>query len=173
MQNQVHSNYWHMLAGRQIADLFDTNFEDVTCKPSYDIGMQLKSLEVATLQLIENRTESTIYRIFETGVVYQVCQPEGAHFEFEDYESYQLEESFDRLIKIYIQDDPDHRIVEQDGKIYIDRLKSPAFKGCYSPENPLNSIEILEWVDQMPETVSELSYILRRAGRFLSKYLEK
>lgn len=167
---QIFSNKWHLLTGRQIVGLTDKHFKDVTIQPNITIVYQLRSLEVATLELLENRSSSTVYRIRQTGVVYQVFQPNGVLFEYDDYESYQLEDEVDELLDRYIKKEIVHKIEEKDGEIYIHRLKPPPFRGRYTP-NELSHISDIEWYEN-PNPL-EVPKLLRKAGAFLASYLKK
>ena len=168
MKSQIYSHLWHMLTGQEIIDLFNSNFKNVTRQPNTTIAQRLKALEVATLELLENRTESTVYRIWQTGEVFQVCQPDGSYYEYNDYESYLKEEPVDALITSYTTKDPVHIISEEDGKIFIERKKPPRFKGLYTKKN----IEIIDWIDPKPQSISKLTSILRKADSFISNYLK-
>ena len=131
---------------------------------------QLRYLEVATLELLENRSSSTVYRIRQTGVVYQVFQPDGEMFEYEDYESYQLRDEVDELLERYIAKEIIHKIEEKDGEIYIHRLKPPTFRGRYTPDE-LSHISDVEWYEN-PDPL-EVPKLLRKAGAFLASYLNE
>jgi hypothetical protein len=170
MKKFIHSQNWHYLTGEQIVQLFDEHFPDVTIQPNYDMVMQLKALEAATLECLENRTSSTVYRIKQTGVVYHLCQPNGDLFEYDDYEGYQQDKPVDELIEKYADDEPVHVAYEKDGKLYIERKKHPRLKGVYTPENPMSHISDIEWIDQPRPT--EIANVLRKAGAFLQSYFK-
>ena len=63
MNPTIFKDNWHLLTGEQIVSLFDEHFSDVTIQPNFPIVQRLKMLEVATLELMENRSSSTVYRI--------------------------------------------------------------------------------------------------------------
>ena len=128
-------------------------------------------LEVATIECLENRTFSTVYRIRQTGEVYQITQPNGELFEYDDYESYQLEDPVDNLIESFMAKEPVHIITQIEGDIYIERLKPPRFRAKYVPGDPLNNLQEIEWIDKEPD-FNIYANIMRKAGGFVSSYLK-
>ncbi|GAA0561421.1 hypothetical protein [Chitinophaga japonensis] len=172
MKHIAHSAHWHYLTGEQIVAAFDEAFPNVTIQPNLDIVMQLKDMEVGTLELLENRTGSSVYRIRETGVVYQLFQPNGDLFEYDDYDSYLEEDPVDELIEAYASREPAH-VLERKGKdIWVERKKPPRFRARYTPDNPLNHLSDLEWLDGEPDFMQQ-ARLLRKAAAFLVKKLKK
>ena len=169
MKKFIHHQNWHYLTGQQIVDLFNETFSDVEIQPNMGIVQQLKDMEVATLECLEDRTASTIYRIRQTGVVYQLCQPNGDLFEFDDYESYQQDDTIDELVTKFQEDSPVHVAYEKDGKLFIERKHPPRFKAVYTGDNN-NALDIVQWIDPQPKGMMELPSLLRKAGAFLHSY---
>lgn len=169
MKKFIHHQNWHYLTGQQIVDLFNETFSDVQIQPNMAIVLQLKAMEAATLECLEDRTASTIYRIRQTGVVYQLCQPNGDLFEYDDYESYQQDEPVDELVTKFEEDSPVHIVYEKNGKTYIERKQPPRFKAIYTGKE-MHEIEIVEWIDKEPVGMMELPRLLRKAGAFLHSY---
>ena len=172
MKNHIFSDRWHLLTGEQIVKLFDENFPNITIQPNINIVMQLKGLEVATLELLENRTASTVYRIRQTGVVYQLCQPKGDLFEFDDYEDYLNAHPVDKIIDKYILKELVHSVENIGGQIFIIRHKPPRFRGRYTPENKLSVVSEIQWYDGEPNYLV-IANILRKACAFLNRYLKE
>lgn len=151
--------------------LFDEQFGDVEIQPNIDIVEQLRAMESATLECLENRSFSTVYRIKQTGVVYQLCQPDGTLFEFDDYEDYQQAEPVDELVTLFATKEPVHIAYNDGNKLIIERKQPPRFKG-YATGNNMNAIEIMEWVDPMPKNVMDIAKLMRKAGAFLNNYFK-
>ena len=90
MKKEIYHDSWHKLPNEEIVALFDNNFgsmerdapdgTNVTIQPNLQIVLDLQDLRKATLELLENREASTIYRIKQTGVVYQLCQQMVIYF---------------------------------------------------------------------------------------------
>lgn len=171
MSKQIHSDHWHMLTSQQIVELFNNNFSGVTIAPSEDIVMRCKIMEIATLECLENRTLSTIYRIRQTGEVYQLTRPRGEILEYDNYESYLAYNPIDEPLEIFTSKDPVHVLENINDVLYIKRLKFPRFVAKYS-ENSLNDLSEISWLDQEPDTL-EIAKLLRLARAFLTNYLTK
>lgn len=163
---------WHLLTGVQIIDLFDEHFDNATIQPNKQIVTRLKMLEVATLEILENRTASSIYRIKQTGEVYQIIDTDGTTFEFNDYEDYQQASPVDELIEAFVAKEPVHVIKEEDGQLFIYRLKPPRFKARYVANDPLSNLQDIEFSDEVTN-VSEMASLMRKAGAFIANYLKK
>ena len=75
MKGVIFRNDWHQLGLKQIDDLFNELFSDVAIQPGIEIVNRLKMLEVGTLEILEDRSSSTVYRIRQTDEVFQIFQP--------------------------------------------------------------------------------------------------
>lgn len=170
MTKFIHHHNWNYLTGQQIVDLFDETFGDVEIQPNMAIVQQLKAMETATLECLENRTGSTVYRIRQKGVVFQLCQPNGDLFEFDDLEDYQQADPVDELVTAYESESPVHVAYEENGRLIIERKHPPRFKAVYLPNNKMQSIEIIKWIDPEPQGMMELPRLMRKAGAFLHSY---
>lgn len=171
MKKFIHHQNWNYLTGEKIVALFDEQFGDVDIQPNIDIVEQLRAMESATLECLEDRTCSTVYRIKQTGVVYQLCQPCGKLFEFDDYESYLDEEPIDELVRLFVTKEPVHIAYKEGGKLIIERKQPPRFKG-YATGNNMNGIEVTEWIDPLPTNVMAIAKLMRKAGAFLNSYFK-
>ncbi|HPV55479.1 MAG TPA: hypothetical protein PKW61_00005, partial [Tenuifilaceae bacterium] len=105
MNPTIFKDNWHLLTGEQIMSLFKEQFTEVTIEPNFAIVQRLKMLEVATLELMENRSSSTVYRIKQYDEVYQIFQSNGEYFVY-DTEDYYNAETVDKLLKSYIKKEP-------------------------------------------------------------------
>jgi hypothetical protein len=169
----VHSASWHYLTGTQIVAAFNDAFPGVAIAPCMQIVQQLKDMEVGTLELLEDRTGSAVYRIRETGAVYQVCQPDGTLFEYDDYDSYLEEDPVDELISAYATREPVHVLQRVGDDIWVIRNKPPRFRAKYTPEDRLNNLGVIEWIDKAPDNPMKLISLLRKAAAFLGKKIKK
>jgi hypothetical protein len=166
MKKQIFRNDWHMLTGEQIVNLFDQNFYDVTIQPNQKIVYKLRSLEVATLELLENRSSSTVYRIRQTDEIYQIFQPNGDTLIF-DTEDYFSSKPIDELLTAYSKKEPVFRGEKQsNGFVLIEHLKEPRFKAFFDG----NEFKNILWIDEQPLDVSLLAKLMRKAGAFLKSY---
>lgn len=182
MQVKIHNQNWHYLTGEQIVGLFDKFLGgvnkasdtgvQVTIQPNMNIVMALKELESATLELIENRTGSTVYRIRETGFIYQLFQPNGDMFTYADYEEYQQDDPVDELIALYASKEPVHVLHRKKGNVWVQRIKPPRFKARYVPGNSMSNFTDFEWEDKEPADPLVLARLLRKAGAFIVNTLK-
>jgi hypothetical protein len=168
---QVHSQQWYLLTDKQMADLFHANFKSVTILPNIALIHRLKVLRSATLECLENRTCSTVYRIRQTGMVYQICQSgdDPGLFEYDSFESYQANNPIDELIEAFISKDLVHIIRETEGVLYIERLKFPRFRAKYVPGR--DNLQSIEWIDEQPINNKTFS-LFRKAEAFISNYFK-
>jgi len=168
MKGVIFRNDWHLLTGLQIVELFDKNYDDVTIQPNIDIVKRLKLLEVATLEILENRSCSTVYRIKQYDEVFQIFQPNGDTF-FYDTDDYYVEKPIDDLIKDYAKKEPVFKALNQpNGDVIVEHLKQPRFKICF--KKGAKSSEDIVWLDGMPTDFSIIPRLLRKAGAFYNSY---
>ena len=171
MQTKLYSNAWHLLTGEQIIQMFDS-LPQVSIQPNNQIVRQLKALEVATLELIEDRSFNTIYRIQENGIVYEVNSHTGFAQVFDDLESYDHCDKLGELVKRYLPKEPVHKLEEINGKQILTRLKYPRFTAEYQPKGLSNLINI-QWIDTPPQSVSTVANLMRKAGAFIAHKINR
>ena len=100
MEKFIHHGNWNSLDRQQFTHLFAETFDNVTVLPNRVITLDLRTLSTATLECLENRSVSTVYRILPTGVVYQIIKPDVT-IKYDDYEEYLLSEITDELKVAY------------------------------------------------------------------------
>ncbi len=100
MKKNIHHPNWNSLTREEIQSLFTDNFGEVNVKPPKKLVTDLRAMMSSTLECLENRTGSTVYRIWQTGIVYQTFKHEGM-VEYDDYEEYKQAEAFDELLIAY------------------------------------------------------------------------
>ncbi|HPI43698.1 MAG TPA: hypothetical protein PLH91_00570 [Tenuifilaceae bacterium] len=162
----IFRNNWHLLTGEQIISLFKEQFTEVTIEPNFAIVQRLKMLEVATLELMENRSRSTVYRIKQYDEVYQIFEMNGDYFIY-DTEDYYNAEIVDKLLKSYIKKEPVFTISEvSKNRMVVERLKPPRF--CVTFEG--NESKNVVWIDKEPDNVSTIANLMRKAGAFYASY---
>lgn len=149
MNNQLIAQSFHLL-----------NY--VTAIPSGEIIHALKAFRIATLEVMENRSTSTVYRIRQTGKVYQQ-NDDGTLTEYQCYEEYQRAPPYDEPLVINPQKPPVY-IVE--GK-YVIRVKAPRFRAEYTDNFNLFNIE---WIDPIPQEITANAN-LRKAYYFLKNHI--
>ena len=169
MKEVIFRNDWHQLGEKQIVDLFNEHFTGVTIQPDESIVKRLKMQEVCTLEILEERSSSTVYRIRQTDEVFQIFQPDGKLFNYTT-EDYYLQKPTDELVKEYSKKDPIFKIEKvSDLKDIVHHLKSPKFRALFVD----GTFDKVEWIDQPPEDISEIPKLLRKMGAFYSSYVKK
>ena len=169
MKGIIFRNDWHLLGEKQIADLFNEHFSNVAIQPGIDIVKRLKMLEVCTLEILEDRSSSTVYRIRQTDEVFQIFRPDGKLVTYST-EDYYLEKPVDNLVKEYSKKDPIFRIEKvSDLKDIVHHLKSPKFRALFVD----GTFDKMEWIDQPPEDITQITKLMRKMGAFYSSYVKK
>jgi hypothetical protein len=169
MKEVIFRNNWHQLGKKQIVDLFNEHFTGVTIQPGENIIKRLKMQEVCTLEILEDRSSSTVYRIRQTDEVFQIYQPDGKLFSYTT-EDYYLQKPIDDLVREYSKKDPIFKIEKvSDLKDIVHHLKSPKFRALFID----GTFDKVEWIDQPPEDISEIPKLLRKMGAFYSSYVKK
>lgn len=170
MKGVIFRNDWHLLTEQQIVDLFDEHYDDVTIQPNIDVVSRLNLLEVATLELMENRSGSTVYRIKQYDEVYQIFQPNGDVLLY-DTDDYYSEKPIDDLIKEYIKKEPVFvAYLQPNGDTVVMYTKEPRFKITF--KKGAISSEDLIFIDE-PKDVTRVPKLLRKAGAFYNSYRRK
>ena len=169
MKGVVFRNDWHLLSQKDIDSLFYEHFADVTILPGIEIVKRLKMMEVCTLEILEDRSRSTVYRIRQTDEVFHVFQPDGKLFSYTT-EDYYLQKPIDELVKEYSKKDPIFKIEKvSDFKEIIHHLKSPKFRALFVD----GTYDKMEWIDQPPEDISQIEKIMKKIGAFYTSYVRK
>ena len=163
---QIHLPNWRQKNNLEIIALFEV-FGEVTILPNQTIINELRKLEIATLELLEDRSFTSVYRIKQTGVVYQIDCEEGRVFQFNDYEDYQNEKGIDEPVTIYLKKEPVFIIYKEDGKSFIKRKKYPRFKAEIT-FGELSDLGNIQWMDPI-ENPLEIAKMRRKAGEFIVK----
>src|SRR5664280_3539611 len=162
MKGVIFRNDWHLLGLKQIDNLFNEFFSDVAIQPGIEIVDRLKTLEVGSLEILEDRSSSTVYRIRQTDEVFHVFQPDGKLFSYTT-EDYYLQKPIDELVKEYSKKDPIFKIEKvSDFKEIIHHLKSPKFRALFVD----GTYDKMEWIDQPPEDISQIEKLMKKMGAF-------
>src|SRR5450759_4503116 len=168
MKGVIFRNDWHLLGLKQIDSLFNELFSDVAIQPGIDIVNRLKMLEVGTLEILEDRSSSTVYRIRQTDEVFQVFQPEGKLFSYST-EDYYLQEPIDDIVKEYSKKDPIFKIEKvSDFRDIVHHLKTPKFRALFVD----GTFEKVEWIDQLPKDITQVTKLMRKMGAFYTSYVK-
>lgn len=169
MKGVVFRNDWHLLSQKQIENLFNENFTEVTTQPGIDIVKRLKVMEVCTLEILEDRSRSTVYRIRQTDEVFHIFRPDGKFFAYTT-EDYYLQKPIDELVKEYSKKDPIFKVEKiSDFKEIIHHLKSPKFRALFVD----GTYDKMEWIDQPPEDISQIEKLMKKMGAFYTSYVKK
>jgi len=169
MKEVIFRNDWHQLGEKQIVDLFNEHFTGVTIQPDESIIKRLKMQEVCTLEILEDRSSSTVYRIRQTDEVFQIFRSDGKLLSYTT-EDYYLQKPIDELVKEYSKKDPIFKIEKvSDLKDIVHHLKSPKFRALFVD----GTFDKVEWIDQPPEDISEIPKLLRKMGAFYTSYVKK
>ena len=169
MKGVIFRNDWHLLGLKQIDSLFNELFSDVAIQPGIEIVNRLKMLEACSLELLEDRSSSTVYRIRQTDEVFHIFQPDGDLFRYTTEDYYQ-EKPTDELVKEYIKKDPVFKIEKVSaGRDVIHHLKPPKFSALFID----GTFDKVEWIDEPPEDVSEISKLMRKMGAFYASFFRK
>ena len=169
MKGVIFRNDWHLLGLKQIDSLFNEFFSDVAIKPGIEIVDRLKTLEVGSLEILEDRSSSTVYRIRQTDEVFHIFQPGGDLFRYTTEGYYQVEPA-DELVKEYIKKAPVFKIEKvSNNRDVIYHLKPPKFRALFID----GTFDKVEWIDQPPEDVSQISKLMRKMGAFYASFFRK
>jgi hypothetical protein len=169
MKEVIFRNDWHQLGEKQIVDLFNEHFTGVTIQPDESIIKRLKMQEVCTLEILEDRSSSTVYRIRQTDEVFQIFKPDRKLLSYTT-EDYYLKRPIDDLIKEYSKKDPIFKIEKvSDFKEIVHHLKSPKFRALFVD----GIYDKMEWIDQPPEDISQIEKLMKKMAAFYTSYVKK
>lgn len=168
INKSVFCDHWQHLSNDEILQLFDT-LPKTTIMPNLQVVFALKEARIATLELLEDRTFSTVYRVRQTDQVFQIFQPDGKTFEYDTF-SYETEKPIDELKRAYVTKSPVFRIVSNvNDKVTIEHLKMPRFVAVFEKGNFLE--KELEWIDPPGTDVMAVAKLMRKVGAFYSSYI--
>lgn len=169
MKGVIFRNDWHKLGLKQIDSLFNELFSDVAIQPGVEIVNRLKALEVGSLEILEDRSGSTVYRIRQTDEVFQIFQPGGDFFRYTTEDYYQ-KDPVDELVKEYIKKAPVFKIEKvSDHREVIYHLKPPKFSALFID----GTFDKVEWIDQPPEDINQVTKLMRKMGAFYASFFRK
>ena len=169
MKGVIFRNDWHTLGEKQMQDLFNEHLSDASILPGIDIVKRLKMLEVCTLEILEERSGSSVYRIRQSDEVFQIFRADGKLLSYTT-EDYYLQIPVDDLVKEYAKKDPIFKIEKvSDIKDIVHHLKTPKFQALIID----GTFDKVEWIDQPPEDISQIPKLLRKMGAFYSSYVKK
>lgn len=165
----IRSSRWQQLSNEDIVKLFDRYFDDVAIQPNAAIVAELRLLKSATLELLEDRWSSSVYRIRETGVVFQIEQENGEYWVYDSYEDYLSDPPMDELRESFVRPPKTYEVIDQQGDIFtIKRNKPPRFKAKYN--RATGDIELFDKEDAFDPFLAP-NYA-RRIGEMVSKFLK-
>lgn len=181
MKKQIYHHHWQRLSvedtygfilfvfGNQTQAAHDGT--QVTCSPPIKTIKHLRLLNSATLELLENREHSTVYRIKQTNLVIQVKQ--DACIEFDGYDDYHLNAntSNDKLLTQYEVDKLKFTAkFDSHGQLFIYHHEHPPFKARYIGGN-LSNFDSFEPDDVFNKLESDAATkLLQKANAFLMSY---
>jgi hypothetical protein len=169
MKGVIFRNDWHLLSGPQIEGLFAEHFTGVTIEPNKDIVTRLKELEIATFEILENRSSSTVYRIRQTDEVFHLDQLSGVTYKL-NTEEYFSQQPLDELLTNYVRKEPVFKgDYAGDGKYIIEHLKEPRFRALFIN----GSCDRVDWIDQPDIDASKLEKLMKKMGAFFASYSKK
>jgi hypothetical protein len=169
MKGVIFRNDWHLLSQKDIDSLFYEHFADVAILPGIEIVKRLKMMEVCTLEILEDRSSSTVYRIRQTDEVFQIYQPDGKLISYTT-EDYYLQKPIDDLVREYSKKDPIFKIEKvSDFKEIVHHLKSPKFRALFVD----GTYDKMEWIDQPPEDITQIEKLMKKMGAFYTSYVKK
>gem|GEM_PF-2556108 len=174
MKKFIHEQHWERLLDRDRKLLYKEVFGGMRTMPNQALDLNLVKLQSATLECLENRTESTIYRIRQTGLVYEIKIEPNTYNIFKDYDDYKERTSFgkktgdlDQLIETFSAKEITYIASENDNKIIIERKQPPRFIGEYN--HKLKTVEIKAWIDHKPKE-EDIYRIIKKGNEFLKGY---
>ena len=169
MKGVIFRNDWHLLELNQIDSLFNELFGDVSIQPGLEIVNRLKMLEVGSLEILEDRSRSTVYRIRQTDEVFHIFQPNGDLFRYTT-DDYYRNQPVDELVKEYIKKAPVFKIEKvSDHRDVIHHLKPPRFRVLFIE----GTFDKVEWIDQPPEDVSQIPKLMKKMSAFYASFFRK
>ena len=169
MKGVIFRNDWHLLELKQIDSLFNELFGDVSIQPGLEIVNRLKRLEVGSLEILEDRSRSTVYRIRQTDEVFHIFQPGGDLFRYTTDDYYQKQPD-DELVKEYIKKAPVFKIEKvSDHRDVIHHLRPPRFRALFIE----GTFDKVEWIDQPPEDVSQIPKLMKKMSAFYASFFRK
>lgn len=166
----VFHNSWNELDGKALMLFLSSSLPSLAVLPDFKLLKELKRLKTATLEVLELRTESTVFSIRQTGEVFHVFQNTRS-CTYKSYQEYlDCTAPVDSLLSLLSAKPAAHHFYEVEGKYYVVRLKHPRFVALLSGAHGRVTAEITQWIDQKPQAVSSLS-LVRKAEAFAKAYI--
>lgn len=173
MKTNIGSEKWHQLGWEEINAMFEINFPKVLYYPNDYIIVELCKLKKANLELVENRSESTVYRILQkgNGEVIQITEADGTHFEYDSIEEYNEADEVDLLVDSYqIQKTKYTHEFDSEGNLWVTYHKKYKFKARYNKD--LNDLDSYEWFEEKPENPYKLIKIRQNVCLYCQKFVK-
>lgn len=165
----IRSARWNELSNDDIVSMFNRYLDDVAIHPNALIVSELRELKAATLEVLEDRTMSTVYRIRETGVVFHVEAENGECWAYDDFDDYLQDDPIDELVNSFVSQPKSYEIIDQTGNVFtVRRNKPPRFKARYNMET--GDIELFDNEDAF-DLLSAPKYA-RRISEVIAKFLK-
>jgi hypothetical protein len=169
MKGVIFKPNWSQLGDKEIEIHFKEHFGQFSARPDDHILARLKTLKTATLEIVEDRSLSSVYRIKQTDEVFQVYKSGDIMF-FNSTEKYYRTNPPDCLKQVFVRKYPvfkAERLAED--KVIVEHLKNPRFRALFIN----HSCDMVEWVDPKPVETDLQQKLLNKAGAFFSSYLRK
>lgn len=149
---KIISAQWKILTPFSRKLLYEENLEGVTVLPNDIITNELEKLNFASLECLENRTNSTTYRVRQTGKIFEVKNNKSL--------------SSGELLATYEVKNLAYIVELTEDKIFIERKKYPRFKGYVVTEpavvkekvisNKINKMGLQIETKEVEQTVNKL-----------------
>lgn len=166
---EIYKNNWDTLSILEINEAFKS-FGNITMMPSDIIVKKIMTFGTATLELLENRTESTLFRFRQLDLVYHVFENQTREYtSFQQYQNTRIE---DELIKSFEKKAVVFKFIENQDKIIVEYLKYPRFIAEYSTDKEA-VIKVTNWIDADPNDASVNHKLLKKAFLFMKNYLPR
>lgn len=164
---------------KEFQDLYNTS---ITGFPGPSLLILLRSLKLATLEILHNLDSGTVFRIRQTGTVYAITEDLN-ETSYPSYDEYSKNPMKGKLLHSWPIDDLVYTISVNTYDPTIERHKPPRFKANIQLENthtldgvPGIHIDItnVEWLDHdPPKTHKEISTVLKKTILFVKSNYAK
>ncbi len=161
-KKEIFSKRWHS----ETLATIKQELGSLTALPNALVFEKLKGLEVTMLEVVEDRSKSTVYRIRQTGEIHQVFM-NGSSFYYRNIEKYTAAEKSDLLKEEFKIKKIIFRIEVKDSKKFIYHEKYPEFYAEIIEGTIANIVFTDEITDQ-----SKISSLLRKAEAFIQSYMK-
>ncbi len=178
MKKLIHRYDWSIYSFDAVIAIFKEHFQNVTALPEITVFNALYLHRRATIELLENRTISSIYRIKELGECYQIYKHGQPCTIYQDYDHYLRHNPIDELLEIFTIKPITFSIdLQSDGSINITRHKEPKFKCTYLPNDQIltTSDENVNFVNEQWDDPSiqpdEKLKVKKKLAIYIKKYI--